>query len=113
MFAVNRLSAASFIAFSVLLCMRGYAETGLTSKEFLTWSENNKSSYVQISMMSMNMIALENDQKQSDCIGAWFTSDRRAGEQYIYEVMQKAPDFHPVGVIMAVLEKKCGPFKYR
>ncbi len=63
--------------------------------------------------MMANMIANENDKQQSQCISDWYAEDRRGREQYIYDVMGKALDFHPMGVIIAVLEKKCGPFKYQ
>ncbi|WP_037546485.1 hypothetical protein [Stappia stellulata] len=113
MFGIKLGLRASIIVIFLGFSIQVHAETGLTSKEFLTWNESNRRSYIQVAMMSMNMISLENDKSQSDCIGDWYAADRRGGEEYIYEIMKKAPDYHPIGVIMAVLEKKCGPFKYR
>lgn len=62
--------------------------------------------------MMANMIAIENDKMQADCIGSWYEADRAAKEKYIYGVMEKYPTYHPIGVIMAVIEKQCGSFNY-
>jgi hypothetical protein len=113
MFALNRLIVASIFMISQFICIRAYADDRFTTQEFLEWTEVSRRSYIQTSMMMANMIANENDHEQSTCISEWYAEDRRGREQYIYDVMKKAEGYHPMGVIMAVLENKCGPFKYK
>jgi hypothetical protein len=89
------------------------AEAGLNSRTFLTWTEKSRISYIQTSLMMANMIAMDNDKHHAECIGKWYEADRRKTEASIYAVMKKYPDAHPIGVIMAVVEKQCGSFKYK
>ncbi|OKL42920.1 hypothetical protein [Pseudovibrio exalbescens] len=113
MFALNRLFVASFIAVSLLFCMRGYAAEEFTSEEFLKWDEDIRRSYIQTTMITANLIAQDNDVDQSKCIIDWYNADRREREDLIYGLMEKHSQFHPVAVIIAVFEKQCGSFKYR
>lgn len=62
--------------------------------------------------MTANMIAIENDKKQADCISKWYFEDQDGRDEIMYRAMKKYPAYHPIGVIMAVIEKQCGPFKY-
>ncbi len=112
MFGTKHGFAASFLVLFLGFSMQAHAQEGLSAKSFLGWEEQSKRAYIQTSLMTMNMIAVENDQSQAECISAWYASDRRGKEQFIYEVMGKYPDYHPVGIIMAVVEKQCGTFKY-
>ena len=48
MFAVHRAFLASFIVFLLSFCMPSYAEKRFTSKDFLEWKEDERSSYIQI-----------------------------------------------------------------
>lgn len=98
-------------ATSLAFCMPAYA--GFRAKEFLQWGEKEKSSYIQIVLMTANTIASQNDKDQSKCIGNWFDSDRNGNERYILEVMGKNPTQHPLAVIIAIAERKCGSFQYR
>jgi len=105
---IARLMGA--IATSLAFCMPAHA--GFTAKELLQWEEKNISSYIQIVLMTANTIASQNDQKQSDCIGNWFDSDRSGNVSYIKGVMGKNSDHHPMSIIIAIAERKCGSFEY-
>jgi len=110
--STKRLCLASIIPIIFGFCMPVYAEDGFTSADFLEQPAESRSSYIRVSLMMANMIAIENDQEQADCIEGWYDSDRSGRERFIYGVMEKYPSYHPIGIIMAVIEKQCGSFKY-
>ncbi|MGJ8561726.1 MAG: hypothetical protein ACSHX3_15960 [Litorimonas sp.] len=92
--------------------MPGYAEERFTSKDFLEWKEEERSSYIQISLITANTIASRNDPTQSTCIGDWYDRNKDGANDYIYDVMKKNTDHHPVAIILAIAEKECGSFQY-
>lgn len=112
MFAVHRAFLASFIVFLLGYCMPSCAEKRFTSKDFLEWGDEEKSSYIQISLITANTIASRNDQNQSTCIGDWYDRNKDDANDYIYGVMEKNADHHPVAIILAIAEKECGSFQY-
>jgi len=112
MFAVIRVFLAIFIVFFLGFCMPSYAEDRFTSKDFLEWEAISKKSYIQTSFMMASMIAAENNREQSKCISNWYGSDQRGVEDYTFGLMQKHSTYHPMGVIVAAIEKRCGSFKY-
>lgn len=103
---------ASFSAFILGLCMPVYAEDIFKSSEFLDWSENNRSFYIRTSIGMAGLIAARNDSQHAKCLEEWYFSDEKAGEESIYQIMREYPDYHPRGIIVAVLKKQCGSFNY-
>jgi len=112
MFAAYHAFLASFIVFLLGFCMPSYAEERFTSKDFLEWKEDERSSYIQIALITANTIASRNDQTQSTCIGEWYDRNKDSANDYIYDVMKKNTDHHPVAIILAIAEKECGSFQY-
>lgn len=76
MFAVHRAFLASFIVLLSGFCMPSYAEERFTSKDFLEWREEERASYIQISLITANTIASRNDPTQSTCIGDWYDRNK-------------------------------------
>lgn len=83
-----------------------------TAGEFLEQPEFNRSSYISVSLMAANLIAMDNDKEQADCIGDWYSADRKGRNELIYRMMEKHPDYHPMAIIIAIAERECGSFKY-
>ncbi|AQQ04119.1 hypothetical protein B0E33_11385 [Roseibium algicola] len=60
------------------------------------------------------MIAVENGQEaQRDCINDWYFSDQTQSNAYVADIMKDYPSAHPLAILYAILEKKCGSFDYR
>lgn len=93
--------------------MPSYAEGRFTAEEFLKQPAASKSGYIQVSLMTANFIANQNDTAQGKCIGNWYDSNRSGAEEYILEIMAKNQDVHPLSIIMFIAEKECGSFKYK
>lgn len=60
-----------------------------------------------------SLVAAQNDKAQATCIDDWYYGDEAAANRHIVSVMEQYPTYHPRGVILAVLRKKCGSFQYR
>ena len=106
--SLARVIAAT--AMSLAFCMPAYAE--FTAKKFLQWERSSQSSYIRTILLTANTIASQNDKKQSECMGNWFEKDRVGNEKYILEIMGKNPAQHPLAIVIAVAERKCGSFRY-
>ena len=113
MFGTKRALTASFCLVILLSCMPSYAESRYTAEEFLTQPAASKSGYIQVSLMTANFIANQNDAKQGKCIGDWYDSNRTGTEEYILGIMAKNKNHHPLAIIMALAEKQCGEFSYK
>jgi len=91
-----------------------YADQSLTGKDFLSWPEANRSSYARIAGSMAGMIAVENGRtEQRDCINDWYFSDESQSNAYVADVMKDYPSAHPLAILFAILEQKCGSFDYR
>ncbi|MEW5421939.1 hypothetical protein HNS03_08460 [Amorphus sp. 3PC139-8] len=110
--STKRLCIASIIALMYASGMPAHAEERFTSAEFMKWAEASRSTYIRTALMTANMIAIENDQTQADCISSWYFEDSDGRDEIMYRAMETYPSYHPIGIIIAVAEKQCGLFKY-
>ena len=95
----------------LLLSPVAYAEK-FTSGEFLTWERENQDFYINTSVGMAGLIATRNDESQGDCLSEWYFSDEGAANEHVLSVMRTYPDYHPRGVILAIIEKQCGSMTY-
>ncbi|MCV0370225.1 hypothetical protein [Filomicrobium sp.] len=82
------------------------------SSKFLTYPADAQTNYISTSAVAAASIAGLNSSAQAKCLGEWVSRHKGSGYQPVLEVMRKYPDDHPTGLILAVLQKECGPFKY-
>jgi hypothetical protein len=82
------------------------------SPQFLQLPADGQASYISTSVGMAGLIAARNDKKHSDCIDRWYFPDREKGNRTITDTMRQYPDYHPQAVVLAVLQKACGPFEY-
>ena len=80
--------------------------------EFLTWKSDSQHFYIENTIGVASLIATRNDSEHAKCIEDWYYSSQDEKDAIILDVMKKNPDYHPRGVILSILEKKCGSFKY-
>lgn len=85
---------------------------GFTGAEFATWSEASQDGYIQTSVTMAAVIAAQVNGEVAGCLDAWYApgqpvqSERNA---LIRSFIAEHADFHPSGVILAVLQDACGP----
>ncbi|MDI4665376.1 hypothetical protein K9U40_13710 [Xanthobacter autotrophicus] len=106
-----RLVALALASLYVLPSAAMAAE-GFKSSEFLTWSAENQRGYITTAATAAGVIANLNRAGQAKCIDDWVGQQRAGGYQPVVEAMKKLPEYHPMAVILTVIEKACGEFKY-
>lgn len=109
MLSRNALALASL---STIVCNAALADDGFKSSKFLTYPAESQKGYISTAVMMAGSIAAQNKQEQARCIDDWAMKNRDGGYRPVIDAMQKYPDYHPAGVIIAVLQKACGSFKY-
>ena len=78
------------------------------SKTFLMWDDANQSFYIEASVGMASLIAARMDKAQGKCIDDWYYADENAANASIRKIMTQYPENHPRGIILAVVQKKCG-----
>ncbi|ODR95210.1 hypothetical protein AUC70_05795 [Methyloceanibacter stevinii] len=96
------------------LSSAGVAAEGeaLTSKRFLEYPQTTRDNYISTAAMMAGVIATQNKPPQARCVDQWISKNHDSGFLPVVDAMKKFSDVHPAGVIIAVLTKACGSFKY-
>ncbi len=85
---------------------------GFTGEQFLKWERKAQDYYFRTAIGMAGLIARQNIKQQGRCIDNWyFKNSEKAGDE-ILQIIKKFREYHPRGVILAVLEKKCGTLIY-
>lgn len=103
---------ASIFAILMLNSTPLYAKNIFKNSEFLKWNEENRSFYIRTSIGMAGLIAAQNDKAHANCLEKWYFSNQSKKNVFIYGIMKQYPNHHPRGIIMAVLQKQCGSFRY-
>jgi len=85
-----------------------------TGEEFLTWNRANQDSFIEVSVTMAGIVSGRARKDISRCIDEWYSLEdetRRKRNTHILGIVESNPEFHPQGVILAVLEKRCGSIK--
>lgn len=82
------------------------------SSEFLKWKRTSQDFYIETSVGMASLIAGRNNAEQGECLDKWYFSDVTEKNKFVLKTMKRFPDYHPRGVILAVLEKQCGKLTY-
>ncbi len=107
-------AVATVLTVAVALPHEG-AAAGFKSQDVLAWSETNQSWYFEVSVTMAASIAAQNTKGQSKCVYNWyFQNGKRIAtrENAVRDAMARYPDYHPQAVILSLLQKACGSFKY-
>ncbi|MEO1472705.1 MAG: hypothetical protein AAFS03_02015 [Pseudomonadota bacterium] len=87
---------------------------GFTGKEFAEWATISQDSYIQSSVMMAGVIGTRVKPEISRCIDEWYFADVSAKARANAEIkatIAEHESFHPSGVILAVIQQKCGSFE--
>lgn len=105
--------AIAIASLSTIVCSgAAVADDGFKSSKFLTYPAESQSSYIDTAAVATTVVVSLNSAAQAKCLGAWVAKHRVGNFAPVIEVMRKYPDDHPMGLIVAVLQKDCGEFKY-
>ena len=99
------------IALSPLFYIPAYAQETYSSGEFLEKSLESQNAYMQIAVTMAGVVATQVRPEIAHCIDDWYGGETMARRNdHIRSVMRNHPEFHPAGVILAVIQKACGKF---
>lgn len=87
---------------------------GFTGADFGNWSETSKDGYIQASIMMAGVIGAQTQPEISRCIDAWYfqTEDSKSKQNaVIRQTISTYPNYHPSGVILAIVQEACGAFE--
>ncbi|WP_321337363.1 hypothetical protein [uncultured Cohaesibacter sp.] len=112
MFLLRSLRIAAISATFSVACMPAYAAQ-FTSADFLKWKAAGRDLYIDTTVGTALMIADQNDKSHAKCLEDWYFSNKEAANKEIYGAMEANVKYHPRVVIVGMLQKKCGTFKYR
>lgn len=77
------------------------------SEMFMTWEAEQRAFYIRTSVGMASLVIAQSSKKDASCIDGWYFGDEDAANAVIYDAMIKNPDYHPRGVLLAVIEKQC------
>lgn len=96
----------------LLLYPQSLSSETFKSEAFLTWERSSQDFYIRTSIGMAGFIAARNDNAHARCLEDWYYSDETAANEAVLAAMRRFPDYHPRGVIVAVIEKRCGSFTF-
>jgi len=112
MFKQKELVAAILAGSISLFYPQISAAQQLRGAEILNWPSDSQGFYFRTSVAMAGLIAARNNKKQAGCVDRWYFSDRAKSDAAIVKAMRKNSDFHPQAIILAMLQKACGSFRY-
>ena len=108
-----RRKALALATLSTIVCSgAAVADDGFKSSKFLTYPAESQSSYIDTAAVAATVVVSLNSASQAKCLGSWVAKHRAGNFAPVIDAMRKYPDDHPMGLIIAVLQKDCGAFKY-
>lgn len=88
-----------------------YAQDGYTSADLLERPIEAQNAHIQVSVMMIGVVATQIRPDIAHCVNDWYGGDQMGQRnEFIRSVMREHSDFHPAGVILAVVQRQCGHF---
>ncbi|MEP0505213.1 MAG: hypothetical protein ABJD13_12045 [Paracoccaceae bacterium] len=89
------------------------AADSFTGAEFLAWSDEAKTAFLQNSIIMAQSVSSRGNEDHARCISAWFFDEggfRDGKHEQLLSRIEEFPSNHPSAVLIAVIEKECGKF---
>ena len=103
-----RISVSVLALCLVFASFSAKANNVFQSGQFLDWKTQNQDAYIETSVGMASLIAAQSDKAQAKCIDDWYYVDEARANDAVRDVIRANPQFHPRGVILAVVQKQCG-----
>lgn len=99
-----------------LVCPQLTFADDFTSADVLEWDSEAQENYFQTSIGMIAVIGTQTNHPVDivECLNAWYWPNGHASQDsnaFIRDAMELYPDLHPQAIILAAVEKMCGPFK--
>lgn len=87
-----------------------YAQDGFTTADLLERPVEAQNGHIQVSVTMIGVIASQIRPEIARCIDDWYGPAVNERNAYIRSIMQQHSEFHPAGVILAIVQRECGQF---
>lgn len=86
---------------------------GFTGADFAAWDIAVQDSYIQTSITMTGVVLAQLQPEKARCLNGWYFADNQSGgrNRFIRETIASYQDFHPSGVILAIVAEECGALK--
>ncbi len=83
---------------------------GFSGAEFSNWETGAQDSYIQTSVTMAGVVLAQLQPVKAQCINDWYFADNQssARNNFIRETIASYQDYHPSGVILAIVTEECG-----
>lgn len=86
-----------------------YAQDSYTSAEFLERPIDSQDAFMLTSITMIGVVATQVRPEIARCIDDWYGGEAMAERNsHIRSVMREHSEFHPSGVVLAVVQQACG-----
>ena len=86
---------------------------GFDGASLMEWSEASQVAYLQNSIVMTMTVSSRLNEVHASCISDWFFEGDRFRDGRLEELrttISRYADYHPGGVIVAMIERECGEF---
>ena len=112
---MRKISLTQIIAIGAITlasCIPVYAAQ-FTSAEYLEWKSDSQIFYLDTTVGTAVAIAGQNDKSHAKCLENWYFADQNNARTSILNAMTANKTYHPRLIILGILQKHCGTFKYK
>ncbi len=111
MFIIKRVALLSAMAIVIACFPQQLSAEIFKSAEFLKWDRESQDYYIRTSVGMASLVSAQSDKTHAKCLDDWYTAEKTAND-LVLTAMERFPEFHPRGVILAVMQKQCGTFDF-
>lgn len=83
----------------------------LTGAKFMAWTTQDRNGFISNAIITSAFIAASTSQEKARCLSDWSSQHLADNYQPIIDAVKKHPQFHPTSVVIAYMEKVCGPLR--
>lgn len=112
----TKFTQIAIVSAAVLLTFPQASQAKLSnvfkSSEFLTWDRQSQEFYIRTSVGMASLIVGQSNKAHRHCLEDWYYNDETVSNDHILSTMKQYSEYHPRGILLSILEKKCGRFIY-
>lgn len=82
-------------------------------RDFMSWTPDAQTAFLQNTVIMASIVSSRTNPEHGDCISDWFFDGngiQPSVRRDALETISQYRDFRPAAVLVALIEKACGPF---
>lgn len=108
---IARWGGAITLSVAALIYPQESTADGFTGEDFAGWSAASQDNYIQTSVTMAGVVLTQLRPEVSTCIDDWYFAGESLPNRndQVRRVILENRDYHPSGVILAIIVQACGP----